>query len=299
VRIAREEHPQRWLLSYRPHLYAGLQVALQCLLNGGTLVIPAADDDPNRIVRQMIEAEVEYGSATPSYWRRILLLADRSELQKVPLRQITLGGELVDQLILDQLHAVFPHARIVHIYATTEMGRCFAVTDQRAGFPISFLDQPTADGVEIKVEQGQLFVRSANAMIDYYADTSPNRSPNAEQAWFATGDIVDVQGDRVYFAGRKGDIINVGGNKVHPALIENVLREVPGVVDVRVFGRSSSLSGQIVACEIMVAEGVPEDRVRSDLLEACQQRLSTYQRPRLIDFVPEIAVTGAGKKQRR
>jgi hypothetical protein len=88
----------------------------------------------------------------------------------VPLIQVTLGGEVVDQQILDSLRRTFPHARIVHIYATTELGRCFSVTDGRAGFPARYLTEPTADGVVLGVEDGELVVRSANAMEGYELD---------------------------------------------------------------------------------------------------------------------------------
>jgi len=250
-------------------------------------------------VHLMTEQRVEYGSATPSYWRRLLLMAEKSELRKVPLKQITLGGELTDQQILDQLQDLFPNARLVHIYATTEMGRCFAVTDRLAGFPTAILDRPTPDNVEIKIEQGQLFVRSANAMLEYYRREPSSGRHESMPDWFATGDLVEVRGDRVHFVGRQGDMINVGGNKVHPVLVENVIRQVPGIADVRVFARSSSITGQIVACEIIVSEGSAVDRVRRDVAEACNNTLTSFQRPRIIDVVPEIAVTGAGKKARR
>jgi len=53
----------------------------------------------------------------------------------LPVRQITIGGEAVDQVTLDQLRAAFPGARISQIYASTEAGALFAVRDGRAGFP--------------------------------------------------------------------------------------------------------------------------------------------------------------------
>ena len=160
-------HGQRWLMAYRPHLYAGLQVTLQALLNHGTLVMPPSDANPQAVADLMVETMVEYASATPSYWRRLLLFADPNVLRCVPMKQVTLGGEAIDQPILDQLSNCFPQARIVHIYATTEAGRCFSVSDGLAGFPISFLEAPSPDGVELRIVDGELYVRSANAMAKY------------------------------------------------------------------------------------------------------------------------------------
>jgi acyl-CoA synthetase (AMP-forming)/AMP-acid ligase II len=115
ARPVRTTKPQRWLLAYRPHLYAGLQVALQALLNRGALAVPAIDASPQEVAQLMVQSQTEFVSATPSYWRRLMLLVPPSQWAKIPLKQITLGGEVVDQPILDQLSTTFPQARIAHI----------------------------------------------------------------------------------------------------------------------------------------------------------------------------------------
>ena len=167
VRRQAASQPPCWLLAFRPQLYAGLQVILQALLNGGTLVVAPPQAPPDEVVELMAQAGVEFASATPSYWRRLLMSSDAAMQRRVPLVQITLGGEVVDQSILDQLHETFPAARLVHIYATTELGRCFSVTDGRAGFPRAWLDQTSSDGIALQVRGGELWVRSANAMAGY------------------------------------------------------------------------------------------------------------------------------------
>lgn len=283
-----------WLLSYRIHLYAGLQVLLQALLNGQTLVVPGQQNSPDETARLMADGHVTCASATPSYWRRLVLFADSQQMARIPLRQITLGGEAADQAILDALRTLYPQARIVHIYATTELGRCFAVSDGLAGFPQAYLHdrpEPRPAGVDaqLKVENGQLYVRPKHGMNRDAPAATPDR------AWTATGDLVELEGDRVVFAGRAGDMINVGGNKVRPAIVERTIRTVPGVFDVRVFGKSSSIAGQLVACEIVLATGEDSAEVQSAIGQACRAALQPYECPRLIECVPEIQLTPAGK----
>lgn len=299
VRRVAEGSSQRWLLAYRPHLYAGLQVLLQALLNGGTLVAPGPRDDPDQILRLMAEARVEFASATPSYWRRLVLWGDPQVVERVALRQITLGGEAIDQEILDRLHRAFPEARLVHIYATTELGRCFSVTDGLSGFPASYLHGASAEGVELQVRDQQLYVRSANAMQAYVATADAEPLARADdQGWFPTGDLVEVSGSRVRFVGRASDMINVGGNKVYPLLVERTIREVPGVADVRVFGQASSIAGQLVACEVVPAPGEDLEALRARILDQCRGRLDRYQCPRVVQFVQRLELTAAGKVQR-
>ncbi|MEM8678689.1 MAG: class I adenylate-forming enzyme family protein [Planctomycetota bacterium] len=289
---------QVWALCYRVHLYAGLQVLLQALLNHGQLVMPDLSAEPDRVIGQFIDHGVRYVSATPSFVRRLLLLADPGQFKQVPLRQITMGGEVVDQAVIDGIRRLFPDARIVHIYATSELGRCFSVADGQEGFPTDYLREGAIPGVDLKVVDNELHVRSQNSMVDY----DPLGHAGAgldEEGWRATGDLVDVRGERILFAGRRGDLINVGGNKVRPIEVERVIREVDGVSDVRVFGQSSSLAGQLVACDIVLTTGAEEATVRQGVIDACALRLSRYEIPRMINVVTSIATTAAGKTPRQ
>ncbi len=272
---------------------------LQALLNHGTLVIPDPGCPAGEVVDLMHQASTDCASATPSYWRRLLLLADRARLRQIPLTQITLGGEVCDQQILDGLAETFPHARIAHIYATTELGRCFSVTDGRAGFPASYLDQPTPDGVELRVEDSQLLARSANAMHGYQSDRFKENNTPLGSTWFPTGDLVHIDQQRVYFAGRASEMINVGGNKVQPLMVENIIRALPEVADVRVYAKPSSIAGQLVACEVVACPGMESEAIQQAVANACSQRLAAFQRPRFIEVVDQIHLTGAGKTVRR
>ncbi|MGH9717532.1 MAG: class I adenylate-forming enzyme family protein [Candidatus Acidiferrales bacterium] len=285
----------RWLQTYRPNLYAGMQVLLQCLLGHGALLLPPEGGPPSSIIEFAAENGVEYISATPSYWRRLLISCDSQLLARMHLRQITLGGEVVDQSILDTLKQHFPGVRLTHIYATTELGRCFAVIDGQAGFPATFLGGPSEDGIELNIVDGELFAKSGNAMQCYDGGDSPIR---ADSPWFATGDVVEVVGRRVRFVGRKSEMINVGGNKVYPVEVESVIRNVPGVCDVRVYGRSSSISGQLVACEIVPESGRDATGLKNEVRQACNASLEAYQLPRLIEFVQQIELSAAQKTVR-
>jgi acyl-CoA synthetase (AMP-forming)/AMP-acid ligase II len=296
VRTLTHSTGQRWLLTYRPHLYAGTQVLLQCLMNGGTLVVPEPDAVPSDVAELMRSARVEYASATPSYWRRLLLFADPALLAASPLVQITLGGEIADQQILDALRRTFPDTRIIHIYATTELGRCFSVTDGKAGFPARYLREPTPDGVLLRIEDGELVVRSANAMCGYDEGCE---DPSSGTWGHRTGDLVEVIDERVYFIGRRTDMINVGGNKVHPVEVERVLRGVPGVAHTRVYGKRSSIAGELVAVQVVPESGMDTSQLREAIVAACVAKLGPFQRPRLIDFVADIALEDSGKLKRR
>jgi acyl-coenzyme A synthetase/AMP-(fatty) acid ligase len=285
-----------WFSSYALHLYAGLQVACQSMVDSGTFVYSFGPNDFANVPNLFKKYGVQYAAGTPSFWRRVCLFFDRESIFGPEIKQITLGGEVIDQNILNKLKSLFPQVRLVHIYATTELGRCFSVTDGEAGFPLRFCDKVSADGIQLKICDGQLYVRSANAMVGY--DESAPRQETVDD-WFASGDLVTVEGDRVHFSGRVSDIINVGGNKVSPLEVEKSIRNVEGVLDVRVYPQKSTLVGNLVACEVVAAPELDVEQMKNSILSHCHKQFGAYHVPRFINFVDHIELSEAGKMVRR
>jgi acyl-CoA synthetase (AMP-forming)/AMP-acid ligase II len=205
-----------------------------------------------------------------------------------------LGGEPVTADILDRLRELFPAARLTQVYATTETGSCFAVSDGRTGFPSALLDAP-AGGARLKIRDGQLYVRS-RWRVDDYVDGSG--APETEGDWVATGDLVEVRGDRVHFLGRKGEVVNVGGVKVYPPIVEGPIRKVKGVREVRVYGKPNPVTGQIVAADVELSEGAAPEAVLEEVRQACRAALSRWEQPREVRVVTELGRSN-GKLVRR
>ena len=88
------------------------------------------------------------------------------------------------------------------------------MNDGLSGFPAGYLNGALPDGTELRIEEGELQIRSTNSMRMYVIGPSPRKTRRPD--WFATGDLVEIKDDRVYFAGRKSDMINVAGRKVYP-----------------------------------------------------------------------------------
>lgn len=278
-----------WGLLYDPARFGGLQVLLQALLAGSALVL--LDGLPiSRQVELLLQGGVNALSATPSLWRR-LLMDERST--QLPLRQVTLGGEIADAVILQVLRSRYPQARLVHIYASTEAGVGFAVQDGLPGFPVRWLATGEA-GIDLRVRNdGHLLIRPRLPV----GGGEIARRTDAE-GYLDTGDLVLLQGDRVLFLGRDSGVINVGGNKVSPEQIESFLRLIPGVIDARVSGRHSSMMGQLVAAELVIAPDRERSALRREILQQCRAGLERWQVPALLDFVDTLPETPAGKRER-
>jgi len=281
-----ERAGDRWLLAYPISHFAALQVVAQALLSGATLVIP--DDFGPGAALAALAGGVTCLSCTPTYFRRLVLATPEAAWATTRLAQLTLGGEIVDQALLDAARRALPEARIVHIYASTELGAAITVRDGRAGFDAALLD-----GERFEVRDGELWARrSGRAMLGYAGGAAP-----AE--WVATGDLVDVADGRVRFRGRANEIINVGGFKVSPAEVEAVVREVAGVAEAWVVGHKSSITGQLVKAVLCLAPGADAAQVKRDVAARCAQRLPGHMTPRIFEVAERAETSSTQKLVRR
>ncbi|MFM7242917.1 MAG: AMP-binding enzyme, partial [Planctomycetaceae bacterium] len=213
--------------------------------------------------------------------------ADPELLRRCSLERITLGGEAADARLLARAAEVFPQAKITQVYATTELGEVFRVADGMPGFPADWMGKSLPGGVRLSAR------RDGELLVQLSRDT----------AEVGTGDLVERRGDRFEFTGRRSDGIVVGGAKVFPKRVEDVLRGVEGVADARVYGLPSGITGELVAAEIVLAESLPDgvaaDGVRAAALTACRAAVEPHAVPRIMDIVKRVATTSAGKLPRR
>jgi len=281
---------ERWLLAYRLNHFAGVQMLVHVLSNCSTLVLPRSNQVRDAI-QALVDHQVTHVSSTPTFWRYALTLLQDSRDQ-ISLQHITLGSEAASRDLLEKLHALFPAARIVQIYASTEAGSCISVSDMQPGLPISVLSRPDSAAVQFRITDGELYVKTANGMTGYLGSNEA-----ANNRWRATGDLVRIDDGRIIFVGRKNETINVGGVKVHPLDVENMISPVAGVKLVRAYGQANPIVGQIVAIDVVCHEAHDPIAVEADVRLACNS-LPPPSRPRSINFVDSI-LTSNYKLSRR
>ena len=285
-----------WGSLYGLTSFAGLQVFLQSWCGASTFVISRGGQTLDDRIKSLTAGGCNALSATPTMWRR-LLMSHPAELAALRLKQVTLGGEIADQLVLDALCTAFPDARITHIYASTEAGVGFAVNDGMAGFPATYLDSLPA-GIRISVDDRQhLLVLQCGDQSSYLAT---DVRLHGESGFIDTGDLVERKGDRYEFLGRADGMINVGGDKVCPEEVEKFLLGCDGVKLARVTGRKSSLTGSLVEAEIVPDTSHARDvaRFRAALLAQCQAGLAQHKVPAILNVVDSIELTALGKVKR-
>jgi acyl-CoA synthetase (AMP-forming)/AMP-acid ligase II len=288
-----------WATFYDIRRYGGLQIFLRAVLGSASLVLTDRKEPVAQFLARLAAHGATHVTGTPSHWRRALWSPAAGSITP---RYVRMSGEAADQAIIDNLRSVYPHAKVGHAYASTEAGVGFHVDDEREGFPAHFL-RATRDGVEIKIQDGSLRVRSPGVATRYLG--KGRGSVAAEDGYVDTGDMIIVRGERCFFGGRAGGIINVGGSKVHPEEVEAVINRHPDVRLSLVRPKKNPITGSVVIAEVVLADSLAgngvetrKSEVKGEILQLCRENLTQFKVPVAISFVPSLAMTGSGKLAR-
>jgi acyl-coenzyme A synthetase/AMP-(fatty) acid ligase len=286
--------PPVWATFYDIRRYGGLQIFLRAIVGGGSMVLSQPGEAIADHVARLQASGVTHISGTPSHWRKLLMSGAAAAFSP---RYVRLSGEIADQAVLDGLRQAFPEASIGHAYASTEAGVGFAVNDGLEGFPASLIGD--RGGVDMKIVDGSLRIRSTRTAHSYVGHNVAELTD--ADGFVDTGDMVELRGERYYFVGRRGGIINIGGLKVHPEEIEAVINRHPEVRMSRARSRRSPITGGIVVADVILAEGCDtglSDSIRAEILADCKAHLAPHKVPAMIKFVAALDVTAAGKLAR-
>jgi acyl-coenzyme A synthetase/AMP-(fatty) acid ligase len=282
-----------WCTFYDIRRYGGLQIYLRAVLTHSSLLLTGPQELVSNFLQRAGDAGVTHISGTPSHWRLALMSPDAN---RIAPHYIRLSGEIADQAILNSLRSFYPDAEISHAFATTEAGVAFDVCDALSGFPASMLTSTT--GVEMKVVDATLRVRSRRTAERYLGENPPVLKDSA--GFVDTGDVLELRDGRYYFQGRRDGVINVGGRKVHPEEVEEVLNRHPQVRLSLVKTMKNPITGALVAADVLLKdpstlEGVQARELQQAIKRFCRNSLAQYKVPAAINFVPALAISETGK----
>lgn len=276
IRVGENYKKNSWGLAYNPTHMAGVQVLLQSLLNLNTLVYIFGKPS-NEVALNINLYNITHLSATPTFYR--LLVASKDVFPLV--EKVTLGGEKSDPKLYTDIKLSFPNAKINNIYASTELGSLFVAKGDTFSVPDSI----------------KKHVRVVDEELEIHTSLFPTME---KEEWYKTGDIVEVMDEsplQFKFKNRKTEMINVGGYKVNPNEIEEVLRLFPELENVRVYGKPNSVLGNIVCMEFVLNKGAKIEAI--EIKKRLGEQFQDFKIPRIIKEVVEIAKTRTGKINRK
>ena len=267
--------PPRRILSFLnlDHI-GGINTLLHTLCQGGT-VVTVARRTPDAVFDAIAAHDVNILPTTPTFLNMVLISGAHTRHSVRSLELITYGTEPMPLRTLQRLKAALPSVRFKQTYGLSELG---ILPTRSKSDDTLWIKLGTNAGFDHKIVDGVLWVRSQMAMLGYLNFPASFD----DDGFFNTEDMVETDGEYVRILGRRSEIINVGGEKVYPSEVENVLLEVPNVADASVTGHPSHVVGMVVKATVQLIEDEDERAVSRRVREFCRQRLEPFKVPVVI-----------------
>lgn len=270
--------------------FGGINTVLGIMSRLGT-VVTVADRSVVTVCRAVQDHRVEVLPTTPSFLTLLVRSGAMHEFDMSSLRRITYGTEVMPQGTLDRVRAAFPGVTLQQTYGLSELG----VMSSKSREDGSLWVAVGGEGFETKVVNGVLWIRSDYSMVGYLNAPSPFDS----DGWLNTGDMVEVDGEWLRILGRDSDVINVAGQKVFPAEVEQAILEVRNIRDVAVYGEPHALLGQTVVARVSTLEPEPALAVKQRIRTECGRSLASYKLPTKVLLANESDLYSLRHKKNR
>jgi len=149
------------------------------------------------------------------------------------------------------------------------------------------------ENVTLSSTRGRLTVRGANVALGYLHDAATFQP--FDDGVFVTDDLIELRDDgEVAITGRASELINTAGKKVNPREVEQVLLQIDGVREAKVYGEPAGARGEVVAAAVVASSDVTREQIRA----YCLEHLSPHKVPRIVKLIESIPVDERGKVKR-
>ena len=266
---------------------------------GSTLVLLKNANNLECVLESLKKYNATTLAAIPATLTKFLKF-DRSVLENyfANIRLVITNSTLVPKNTVQNFKQILKKGNLATYYGLTEASRStFMIFDKNNGREESV--GRAAPGVEIKIvnennNDGEIWIKGNNVIKKYWNNVKADK--NIVDGWLQTGDIGYFEDGYLFLKGRNDDMINVGGEKIMPYEIEEVVKQIPGVDDVAAFGIEHEIFGQVV--KLNVVKSKDSDLDKSKILTYCMKNLEKFKVPSKIDFVESIPKTDYGKVKR-
>ncbi|MBQ1282061.1 MAG: AMP-binding protein, partial [Oscillospiraceae bacterium] len=160
----------------------------------------------------------------------------------------------------------------------------------------------SAEGEPVKPGQtGEICINIANGIpcgLSYGYEGSPDITAETwRDGWYHTGDLAWKDEDGFFwYVGRADDVIKSSGYRIGPFEIENVIMELPYVLECGVSAAPDEVRGQVVKASIVLVKGTEgTDELKKEIQNYVKKRTAPYKYPRIVEFRESLPKTTSGK----
>lgn len=292
-----------------PFFYCyGLSLLHTHLRVGGSIVLNNNFIFIGSVISDLKKYKCTGFAGVPSHYQILLKKSQSFKTENFPdLRYVTQAGGKLHDVFIEEFVRTFPKIKFFVMYGQTE------ATARLSYLPPHMLSSKKGSigkgipGVSLKIVneigdeldvgmEGELLAKGNNIMLGYYKEPEETEK-TIVNGWLRTGDIAQMDEDGYfYLMARKKEIIKVGGNRVSPKEIEEVILSIDQVVDCTVVGVDDEILGETILATIVLNNPNDEAMMKSMILSRCAEKLSHYKIPQRLIFEKSIAMSSTGKK---
>ena len=282
---------------------------LRCSLSkGATVVMLGTFANVKKFFKEMARCQVTMFAMVPASWGFIKKMSGKYIGKFADqLKFIEIGSSFMPVEDKELLMSLLPKTRICMHYGSTEASRSAFMEFHTYKDNLLSIGKASPN-VEIKIftsqgtpaalgEEGEVCVKGEHVTCSYWNETPERFASDFYDGYFRTGDCgtMDAEGN-IYLKSRIKEMINVGGKKVSPMEVEDILNTIPGIKESACIGIPDP---DIVLGEVVKAFIVADDNLSDEeIMQQLRPQLEVYKLPVEIERINAIPKTGSGKIQR-
>ena len=276
------------------------------LMAGGSLVLNNRFMFPEKVLDEMAEKRCTGLAGVPATYQ-ILLRKTRFAQRSFPaLRWFQQAGGRLPNPLVGEIRRAFPAVKFFVMYGQTEAtARLSYLPPERLGdklgsigrgLPHTRLEVLRPDGQPVRPgseEVGEIVASGENVTLGYWGDAEETRRFFRDGRLY-TGDMARVDADGfIFLVERARDFIKPMGHRVGPKEVEEVLAEMPEIVEAAVVGAPDELWGEAIRAFVVTVR--PGQLTADDVQQHCLKRLPNYKVPQHVEFLPKLPKIANGK----
>ena len=248
-------------------------------------------------------------SGVPSHFQVLLRKSKTFKTDSFPkLRYVTQAGGKLHNVFIEEFIEHFPDIDFYVMYGQTEAtARLSFLPPHKVSEKMGSIGK-AIPGVQLEIVNesgniiqetdivGELVAMGDNIMKGYLGDEKGSKD-SLLNGWLHTGDLAYRDDDGFfYLTARKKEIIKVGGKRISPKEIEEVIVSIPGVVDCSIEGIFDDLLGEALKAEIVVSDMNNSAMNEMSIKKICAQKLAPEKVPQVIHFKKNLDIAATGRK---
>lgn len=262
--------------------------------------------DPQEALEIISRYKPAMVGGVPTMFEKMFAVPDIGKYDMSSVALVGAGAAAVSKDLKRKILEVFPNSIYMEVFGQTELSP-WAMTrletsaqmdklKDTVGSPFSTLKVRIVDAEGQDVPAGgvgELIYQGPSVMKGYYRDDQRNTEV-LRDGWYYSGDLgrFDDEGE-IKIVGRKLEMINMGGEKIYPPEVEELLESNQSVEHALLVGVPDDVYVEIPAAIVQLKKG--ETATGEELIEFCRDQISGFKRPRFVVFVDEIPLTDADK----